>query len=86
MADLLENQGDSQGAERIRSSLTSEVPQIQVPQTQVPQIQVPQIQVPNEELATMVSADEVGAARGASRADILATLEGWLENIRRDVA
>lgn len=76
MADLLENQGDSQGAERIRSSLTSEVPQIQVPQ----------IQVPNEELAAMVSADEVGAARGASRADILATLEGWLENIRRDVA
>jgi hypothetical protein len=80
MANLLENQGDIQNAESIRSTLADDP-----------------LSVVAEELgAEGIAADEVpmDAAKAPEpeaeliepKARIIATLEGWLDNIRRDVA
>jgi tetratricopeptide (TPR) repeat protein len=85
LANLLENQGDIQNAESIRSTLADDP------------LSVVAEELGAEEFVTEgIAADEVpmDAAKAPEpeaeliepKARIIATLEGWLDNIRRDVA
>jgi hypothetical protein len=85
MANLLENQGDIHNAESIRSTLADD-----------PLSVVAEELVAEEFVTEGIAADEVpmDAAKAPEpeaeliepKARIIATLEGWLDNIRRDVA
>jgi hypothetical protein len=73
MADLLESQGDVAGAERIRSSLDEDAEQLELDAARVPGPAEPEV-------------DPAELRGGVQRSAIIATLETWLENLRRGVA
>jgi hypothetical protein len=96
MANLLESQGDAQGAERIRSSLSecasgeAAVAPLDDPLSAVAEdfaFGTADAEPAVVDAARAPSAGpEAGEGHSERNARIISTLEGWLENIRRDVA
>ncbi len=91
MAELLERQGDADGASRIRASLSVEAP-AELPEPPVEALEAPveALEAPVEALEAPVEALEAPGALDRpldssgrpSRREVVRTLERWLDNVR----